>query len=171
MRRGGLGSKLLNIALLVIATLAIGVAEAAGTGSNVLVGFANSSLAAGPGDIITVSIMVDPDGYGVQSGELVLHYDREGLEVVSVAPGGIRGDSPLVVRKEYNDTAIVPVVARPGSPAAESGSAVEAVFRVVGIDGIYAVRIARAVFADSDGNDLPVYVEANECLVRVYTYY
>ena len=91
--------KLLAIVLLAVTIPLVEAAtEVASGASAVIVGFANATVKAGVGDTVVAAVVADPNGYAIQSGELILSYNSSGLKVVEVTPGDIWGASPLIVK-------------------------------------------------------------------------
>ncbi len=163
-----LGSRLF-VSLMLITALAIGLfVEISDATQAVIVGFTNTAINANTGDTITISIIANPNGNSIQSGELVLSYNSSGLKVEDIAPGDIWGTSPLVVKKEYNESSIMLVVARTGEPATQPGSVLKIRFKVIGNKGTeYQVIIVKANFADDNGNSLPVRIKPSKCVIKV----
>ena len=164
---------------MVISTLGLGVVAAA---PSVTIDPASiTDLSAG--DSFSVYVSVNPDGYGISSGQIDLSFDTSVLEINSLTKGNILGMDALDVGSKFDNTAgtVTAVLARMGATTRPTAADTWAIvtFNVISDAeasttriGIKSVGLADGAFADIKGittNDGTVTLGAGTTVIPVQT--
>ncbi|RLG81732.1 MAG: hypothetical protein DRO40_09270 [Thermoprotei archaeon] len=164
---GDIGLRALIPVITLIMVIALIPPVIAGT-PGVTVFFDKEYVSVRVGDDIRVKLIVDPDGYSIQSGEIIIAYNGTGLKVKKVELGDLWGDKPLVAKNKVNETHIFIAAARIGEPIAKTSVALEIVLQGK-LEGFYTITLKKIAFADENGNDIPnINVEIGRCHIIVF---
>jgi len=63
--------------------------------SNITVSLKPSKQVLKPNDTLYIDVYIDPDGYGISSGEIDLKYNSTAFKISNISPGDLLGNNPI----------------------------------------------------------------------------
>lgn len=133
--------------------------------------FEPSLVKAHPGEVLELSIIVDPGGLGVSAGEFRVSYPSGVFEVLEVMPGSFFGNEPVVGLKAVEDGLIKLAVARRGVTVKPTpkGTGLIIAFKVVegAASGEYEVKLVKVDLVDESFNRIKDVKVVGGCKVVV----
>ncbi len=113
----------------------------------------------------TVRIVVEVEK-GVSGGEINLKFDPDAFEVISLKPGDLFGENPLVGVKRIENGTIKYALARVGKSVRSSGDFAVVSFRVKAESGSYTLQLTKVGLADEKFEDIEG-IETGGAIVKV----
>jgi hypothetical protein len=121
----------------------------------------NEITQASAGTTFSVTVMADTGNQYGNAVDLSLSFDTTGLDVISITPGTIFGNSPLVIKNIFdNNNGTLNFIASTSqvNQSLSSGSLITIQFQVKPqvTSGSYTIRISSVGLADKNGRDISV---------------
>jgi len=123
-----------------------------------------------PQEELELYVEVDPAGYGISSGEILIKFNPTIFTVLEVVPGDLLGPSPLIAKQGINNTegTVWYVAARMGAthPPTPIGTFLRIHLKIKedAEEGTYPIEILRIGLADEKINDVYGIIRENATL-------